>query len=370
MSSIGSAVGGLLGGAAGASSGPPSLGTMYPNVSQNSQTYQNLLGNNTANTTTLQNNAAPSALSVYQNALNNPGANALAQGAQTAGNMYTNAGNSGYAAGTTANNSANQLYGQANQVAQMGMDPQSTLYNQQLSAATNSANAQNAANGITGPWAAGTTNQATQNFNSNWQNQQLTRALSALSGAGTADTQAGSLATQGNTLQGTGASQLYQGAGLPYNAAQTITGNQSTDINNLISQLGGINGVNSDTMSSLLQYLQQAGGYALGQNTAQNQATAAGAQGGAQLGGLLTSPSSIAAIGSVFSDERLKENIIPLGEENGHKVYHFNYIWDKARTYIGVLAQEVAHVAPEAISEVAGLLKVDYDKIGVKFREV
>ena len=44
MSSITSTIGGLLGGAAGSQSGPASVGSYYPNLFQNSQSYQNLLG--------------------------------------------------------------------------------------------------------------------------------------------------------------------------------------------------------------------------------------------------------------------------------------------------------------------------------------
>lgn len=68
------------------------------------------------------------------------------------------------------------------------------------------------------------------------------------------------------------------------------------------------------------------------------------------------------------SDSRLKENILPVGEENGHRVYEFNYRGDPKR-FVGVMAQEVAGTHPAAVHEIDGYLAVDYSAIGVEFRE-
>ncbi len=67
---------------------------------------------------------------------------------------------------------------------------------------------------------------------------------------------------------------------------------------------------------------------------------------------------------AAFSDRRLKENIEPMGVENGHRIYSFNYIGDTAR-HKGVIAQEVQEITPDAVFEVDGFLAVDYGKIGV-----
>lgn len=70
------------------------------------------------------------------------------------------------------------------------------------------------------------------------------------------------------------------------------------------------------------------------------------------------------------SDSALKENIEPLGKENGHNVYRFTYKDDPDHTpYIGVMAQEVQQTHPHAVMERNGHLVVDYSAIGVKFRE-
>jgi hypothetical protein len=74
-------------------------------------------------------------------------------------------------------------------------------------------------------------------------------------------------------------------------------------------------------------------------------------------------------LASFFSDERLKENIEPMGTENGHNIYKFNYKgYDKK--FIGVMAQEVEKIDPDAVMEdVNGNKMVKYWKIGVNFRE-
>lgn len=76
-----------------------------------------------------------------------------------------------------------------------------------------------------------------------------------------------------------------------------------------------------------------------------------------------------AAILGMFSDERLKENINHVGEENGYNVYEFSFI-DQPSRFRGVLAQEVLKKNPSAVGEHDGYLTVDYDKIGVNFRKL
>lgn len=284
---IGSMAGGLLGGAIGGSGGPASVGSYYPNIFQNSQSYQGILGNQQKNIDTLQNTAAPAALNNYNTASNNPFAAAFQTGAGTAGQTYTNAGNSAISNGSSISGSAPQLQQYAQQIMQMGLDPQKNLYNQQKQGATDTSNANNSAYGLTGPWAAGNTNQAVQNFDTNWQANQLQRAIQALNSGGNAMTTAGNLGVTGNQLQTAGASDLYQGAGLPYNTAHNISENQNVDLNNLISNLGGINNIDSGTMNSLLQYLAQGSGYGIQANQGQQNAAAAGASGGEQIGSTL-----------------------------------------------------------------------------------
>ena len=64
-----------------------------------------------------------------------------------------------------------------------------------------------------------------------------------------------------------------------------------------------------------------------------------------------------------YSDRRLKRNIHKIGQlENGLNVYTFNYIWDSALT-VGVMADEVRKVKPEAVININGFDLVDYSEI-------
>lgn len=96
---------------------------------------------------------------------------------------------------------------------------------------------------------------------------------------------------------------------------------------------------------------------------------------GGPVGGFLGS-----AVGSLFSDIRLKENVRHIGEENGFPIYEFNYDPEHPyvrhvnlptdKKYIGVMAQDVQSIMPDAVHESEGFMKVNYDMIGVSMREV
>ena len=86
--------------------------------------------------------------------------------------------------------------------------------------------------------------------------------------------------------------------------------------------------------------------------------------------GLLSAISGVAqgagaaAAGGAFSDIRLKENIVKIGEEpDGLGIYSFNYIWDD-EPQVGVMAQEVAELRPHALGPVIeGFMTVYYGKL-------
>lgn len=107
----------------------------------------------------------------------------------------------------------------------------------------------------------------------------------------------------------------------------------------------------------------------LNTNLANAQIAAAQAQASrpSMFGQLLGAAGSIG--GALLSDERVKENIVPIGKEKGHNMYEFNYIGDNKR-YIGVMAQEVEKTRPEAILERGGLKRVNYNMLGLSMREV
>jgi hypothetical protein len=77
------------------------------------------------------------------------------------------------------------------------------------------------------------------------------------------------------------------------------------------------------------------------------------------------------AVGKVASflpsDNRLKENIVFEGVENGHNIYSWNYL-EQPTKWLGVIAQEVRELLPEAVLEEDGFLKVNYGRIGIEMR--
>lgn len=67
--------------------------------------------------------------------------------------------------------------------------------------------------------------------------------------------------------------------------------------------------------------------------------------------------------GNIFSDRRLKRNITKIGiRSDGLNVYEFEYIWGGGRQ-IGLMAQEVQGVYPDAVGEAGGYLTVNYSKV-------
>jgi Chaperone of endosialidase len=72
---------------------------------------------------------------------------------------------------------------------------------------------------------------------------------------------------------------------------------------------------------------------------------------------------------SVPSDIHLKREIASVGElANGVGLYRYRYLWTDT-TYVGVMAQEVAAVMPEAVQRGAdGYLRVDYVRLGLRLQ--
>lgn len=79
--------------------------------------------------------------------------------------------------------------------------------------------------------------------------------------------------------------------------------------------------------------------------------------------GALDAIGSIAGSAIKASDERLKENIDEVGEIMGLPIKTFQYKGDP-RKFIGVVAQDVEEIVPEAVVEMdSGFKAVDYEKL-------
>lgn len=82
------------------------------------------------------------------------------------------------------------------------------------------------------------------------------------------------------------------------------------------------------------------------------------------------SSTGLATIGALLSsDIRIKENIDYVGLENGYPTYEFNYI-GKPERYVGVMAQEIKRMKEDAVTDINGVLHVDYGKLGLEMRRV
>ena len=69
------------------------------------------------------------------------------------------------------------------------------------------------------------------------------------------------------------------------------------------------------------------------------------------------------------SDIRVKEDIVYVEDQNGFRMYEFNYIGDDQR-YLGVMAQEVEKTHPEAVIEIDGIKRVYYDRLGLEMKKI
>lgn len=187
----------------------------------------------------------------------------------------------------------------------------------------------------------------------------------------------------GNTLGATGqqGQNYFQGLGAQLGAAGQIGSNYNTNISNSLNaastapylyntQLGGANA--ALTAGQVLQnqaqqqLSNQVNGYNYYQQLPYSQINQFSNLIGGQYGGVQTGSTSTpqqSMLGSLFSDKKLKENVRRVGKlDNGLPVYAFNYLDDKKTTHIGLLAQEVEKVHPNAVSSYHSLKMVDYAK--------
>lgn len=92
----------------------------------------------------------------------------------------------------------------------------------------------------------------------------------------------------------------------------------------------------------------------------------------AGLGGSSESKGTAKTSTSLFSDERVKEDVREVGAlADGQKVYAYHYKGDPSKTtHMGLLAQEVERAAPTAVSEHGGVKAVEYDHATRKAAEI
>jgi hypothetical protein len=222
----------------------------------------------------------PQAQQTSQNLYNNPFASQGLQGAQQGAGMGGQAAMTGFNTGAGMvgegqglMGAGNSLIPYASQIMQSGFDPQQQLYNRTLQQVQDQTRAGEASRGIaTTPYGAGLENQATENFNIDWQNQQLGRQATAAGAAGGLVGQGANVAGQGAGIQGQGVNmmnqapgQMVQSAMLPYATYSDIGQGQNNALTSLLGIGSQGQGLANLPIQDLLSYLgvgNQAGGVA------------------------------------------------------------------------------------------------------------
>ena len=250
------------------------------------------------------------------------------QGAQTLSQLGQTQYGQQLGAGQAAAGLGQQLYGQGAQQAQLLANLGQTGFGQQLQAAQQAAALGQGLSGL-----GFQTGQAFQGLGQQLYGQ----------GAGTAQ-QAAALAQQGYGM-GAGTSQALANLG---------GGAQQAALQGAQAQIGAgtleQQTQQADITARYQQFLQQQGyPFQVAQFLA-NIAMGTGA-----LSGSTTTTTTA-------SDRRLKENIKEIGQTNdGLPIYAYNYKGDD-RTQIGLMAQDVEQVKPEAVGLAGGYKTVDYEK--------
>jgi hypothetical protein len=194
-----------------------------------------------------------------QAGVNNPYAALYQQGAGGAGGMMQNAGVGAFGAGGQLLGTASGELPDVNALLAMGFDPQNALYARTQQQVADQAAAQASASGVGGtPYGQGLANQANSNFNIDWQNNQLNRAVTGAQGASGLMGQIGGSFGQGAGLQQGGAQEYLQGAGQPYQTYAGINQNQL----GLLGQAAGYGqqaaAIPQMQIGDYMSYLQQA----------------------------------------------------------------------------------------------------------------
>jgi len=285
---------------------------------------------------------------------------------------------------------AQDMMTQARALMMSGFDPQAGLYNRGQQQLLDKSNAVNAMSGLSGPYAAGVTSNALGNYDINWQNQQLGRQTQAAQASSPLYTGATNLAYGSAQMPNqvymkqisdvlaaleaqnrAGQSGVSSYGGMIDAIGRGLTGGLG-NLNNMLTS--GVNIGNQqytlpmEVMNQLAKYMglgQTASGIndQLGRSAFNQQASG--------IGGLLSGanmlfnptsgwfPGAISGLAGLFgSDRRLKRDIEQIGRlRNGLPVYRFRYHWS-GRSTIGLMADEVERVHPEAVVDGPGSLKM------------
>lgn len=174
--------------------------------------------------------------------------------------------------------------------------------------------------------------------------------------------------------------RMLQAGGQAAQIGQTASGVNAQSIMNMLNTGGMEQGINDNQMQAAYQeFLRMQDApmersrdlMAMLAGTPRNMTTnTTGSMSGTSksspgLANMLMAGGQMAA--SIYSDRRLKRDIERVGElDDGLGLYRYRYAWDDEGTArMGVMADEVARLVPEALGPVvAGFATVDYSKVG------
>lgn len=183
------------------------------------------------------------------------------------------------------------------------------------------------------------------------------------------------LAAQGKYLAPAGVQALQDyGQGLASQEYQNAYNRYNTDQENIYNRLANISGLGQTAGAQNAQlgqnYANSGSDLFTGMGNSIMAAQQAARANRTSMFNTLLGGATKLGSAYMMSDPALKENVTHFGQENGHNIYEFTYINDNSgKKYIGVMADEVLKTDPDAVIEKDGFLAVNYDKIGVKFRE-
>jgi hypothetical protein len=206
---------------------------------------------------TAQELADPMLATLLRNQMNDPRMAGVMPAANQAAQMMGQIAPQAYGAGQQLQNQQLAALPQYQNILAMGTDPQGALYQRTLQQLKDQMGGQMAQTGLTGTGAGmGIQQQGLENFNIDWQNQQLNRALSAMQGYGGAMGQAGQVLQGATGLEQAGAQAALEAGQIPFKASQAVMGQQGQDLANYLAAMQGAQGIGTANLGSMLNYMQ------------------------------------------------------------------------------------------------------------------
>jgi hypothetical protein len=258
---ISSGIAGLVGGLAGLFGGgsnqpTPPPGFTMPGMGQAANSALSGIGG-LGGFTNLGNSSIGTGQNIFNTLQGNPFGNLFQGGALTASGLGQSNAINQFGLGTGLASMGASTLPLLGNITNTAFDPQSALYARTQQQVTDQSRANAAAAGLaTTPYGVGLTNQATQNFNIDWQNQQLGRQLAGIQGAGNVLGSAGGAIGAGTGLAGNAAGQFLQSSGLPYSVFNQLGNDQYANLSTLLGIGGQGQGLANTQIQDYLNYVQ------------------------------------------------------------------------------------------------------------------